>query len=213
MKARSACVGAVLVSLSAVGCGGGDPSSTATDQQPRPKVSSVHSQQEIPTEPVEIGHGREPQFFDSIEALVKASDLVLVGEVVNVVAGRKVEGFQYRVDEVRVTRSIKGRPIGPTVLVEELGWLNDTPWTLNDAAWAMPGDQAVMALVEKEGETWQGRTVYRLTSTQARFFFGSDDSLHANYLGHAAHDPFVEAQVQKGRNALLAQLASLTASE
>lgn len=212
INSKSALAFALLLPFSALACGAEESPDGTASQPPAAHVGSTATHNRLPTDPADIGHGREPLLFDSLAAMNEAADLVVVGDVVSVVPGRSVAGFQYRVNEMHVTQYIKGQPTDSNVLVEEVGWLGDEPWTFNDAAWASTGDKVIMALVKKEEETWEGRTVYRLASTQSRFFFDANGDLRSNYLEHAAPDPFVEAQLSKDRDALISDLIGLTAA-
>ena len=129
--------------------------------------------------------------------------MIVIGRVGDVVPGRSVEGFTYRVNEVEVETVLKGEVTASTLLVEEVGWLGDKSWSFNDAAWGSVGDVALMAVNKKDGESWQGQDVYGLASTQTRFFFRPDGTVESNRLSDHIHDPFITDQVAKGRDQLI----------
>ena len=127
MISKSALAFALLLPFSALACGAEESPDGTASKPPAARASSTATHNRLPTDPADIGHGREPLHFDSRAAMNEAADLVVVGDVVSVVPGRSVEGFQYRVNAVHVTQYIKGQPTDYSVLVEEVGWLGDEP--------------------------------------------------------------------------------------
>ena len=207
--------GTCLVLLSACSAGTGSQVGSAADAPAGPSAQILKSSgAALPSTPQGLGYGREPHLFDTLPEMVDTADLVVSGEVVGVTPGRKVNEFQYRVYEFAVERIFKGEPVAGSVLVEEVGWLEGAPWTFNHAAWAEPGDRAVVALIRKpEGEQFEGRPVYQLASTQSRFFLTPDGGVEDNYLTDAATDPFTAAQEKKTHKALLGDVEAAASPE
>lgn len=163
----------------------------------------------LPMKPSRIASARERDRFESLQGMVAASDLVIVASVQGVEAGRAIGELQFRADTLEIDQILKGEHKEPLLILEEAGWWDGEPWTFNHAAWAQPGDQVLVAVRKKEGESWKDNEVYVLASTQARFFLQPNGTVRDNYLSSApsAHaDRFVQAQAEKSVAQLLADV-------
>lgn len=96
----------------------------------------------------------EPE-FKTISDLVKASDAIIVGTVMNTNPGRVLAGLQYRAVSLQVDEVLHGTVSESSVVVEEIGWLlepGQDPIPTNPTARDAPakiGDQWLVALAFK----------------------------------------------------------------
>lgn len=208
MKNLSLVAAALLLPVTLAGCAQESQQASSAADRPVPKFSETVSSDTIrlPEVPEAMGEGREPQKFNTLAEMVAGADVIVIGRIVDVVPGRSVEGFTYRVNQVEVDTVLKGETTASTLLVEEVGWLGDKSWSFNDATWGAVGDVALMAVNKKDGESWMGRDVYGLASTQTRFFFLPDGTVESNRLSDDIHDPFITDQVAKGRDQLIGEV-------
>lgn len=179
----------------------------------RPQVAAESLRiRQLPMKPSSIADARERERFESLSGMVGASDVVLVGTVEDVQPGRSIGELQFRANTVRVDRILKGAYDQPSLILEEAGWWNGEPWTINHASWAQPGDRVLIAVRKKVYESWRDKDVYVLASTQSRFFLQQDGAVRHNYLADApsAHaDAFVRAQADKSAAQLLSDVAAV----
>lgn len=138
----------------------------------------------VPTTPVSSADAREVAHLQSVDEMIGTADLIVLGNVSKVRHGRaagapdetRIQMREVTLDHLTV---LKGEPNLQQVSFEELGWVNDRATSLNGSRYANEGDRVVVALVAEE---YQGRTIFRLASTQTRFFVTGSGRLEPNYL-------------------------------
>lgn len=102
-------------------------------------------------EPVEVA-ASGPRFAD-VAGLVGASDLVVVGTVVEIDNGRAITdpndptaGIRTQLASIDVTTVLLGDQHGPLVVEQEAILLDGTPLEVNGVAALVPGDEGLMFL-------------------------------------------------------------------
>lgn len=186
-SARAAALSATL--LVVAGCGDDDAAIGAADATSSQNVA-------LPTEPASSGAAREVFQIDSMQSLIDQSDLVILGYATAVVPGRNaghdVGGrLGFRDVTVEVQQVLHGNYTADTLTLEELGWKEGEPFTINEAAWAAPGDTMLMGLKATPNGSTEAGPRYILTSSATRFFLESDGDVQTNYLNPREAGPFV----------------------
>lgn len=131
---------------------------------------------ELATSPSTVAEAREADYFDDVQSLATAADLVVVGTVTGINPGRVVgppdEGDQirFRAVRVRVDRVLRGSVAagrGKSITIEEEGWTVDDGkgYLVNGVAWSERGDTGVYFLHLK---TDPGPPRYRLVASTGR---------------------------------------------
>lgn len=92
---------------------------------------------------------------------------------------------------VEVQRVLSGDYDGATLTLEELGWKEGEPFTINEAAWAAPGDVMLMGLQATPNGSTDAGPRFILTSSAARFFLTPDGEVDTNYLDQREANDFV----------------------
>lgn len=154
----------------------------------------------LPAKPKSSGAAREAYQVNSLKALVDKSDLVIVGRATDVKPGRnagtEIGGkLGFRDVTVEVQQVLHGKFGKPSLVLEELGWKDGEPFTINQAAWASKGDTMLMGLRLMNNAEEGAEPHYILTGTPARFFLKPDGQVDDNYLDeHEADEagPFVK---------------------
>ena len=204
-RAGQALVTATVLLVTACGSGG----IAATGTPSAPGTATAVAKGALPTEPASSGAVREVFPVDSLQALTEQSDLVVVGRATAVAAGRDAGSdvgghLGFRDVTVEIERVLHGTYDQPTLILEELGWKDGEPFTVNQAAWATTGDTMLMGV----RATLDGRASteprYVLTSSSARFFLAADGEVSDNF--RAGHG-------QQEANAFVRESAALTADE
>lgn len=179
----------IAISLLTVGgCRSGEPViAPSVPSAPVASVQPTHSSA-LPSAPMSSGAAREAFYIDSFQSLVDQSDLVIIGQASAVAPGRNagedIGGrLAFRDVTVQVQQVLHGTYLGDTLTLEELGWKEGEPFTVNHAAWAAAGDAMLMGLkATTNGATATGPR-YILTNSSARFFLEADGQVRDNFLG------------------------------
>jgi hypothetical protein len=182
--------------LSLAACGGNDTPLTAeTFGAAAPAaVASSGGSNVLPERPASSGSVREVYRVDSLRSLVDQSDLVIVGRATAVAPGRVVGkdiGGQlgFRDVSVQVEQVLHGTYKNPTLTLEELGWKDGQPFTINQASWANSGDTMLMGLKATTNGSTAAGPRYILTNMSTRFFLGPDGKVRDNYIDdHEKHE-------------------------
>lgn len=183
---------AAVLTLS--GCSGDVSTSTAAGDPP--PVASTPASPAIPRVPESSAVAREVFTVDSLESLVAQSDVVVVGRATAVIPGRTagddvVAQLQFRDVTVQLEQVLHGAYAEQTLTLEELGWKDGEPVTINNSAWAVPGDRMLMGLRATGNGSTEAGPRYILTSTASRFFLDPDGDVRDNYLDRQEASPFV----------------------
>lgn len=191
---RIATVGLVLT-LSACGV---PPPQPPSRQSPVAEVAARHVHG-LPTRPEESAFAREIYQVTSIAEMVELSDLVIVGGAIAIAfgrfAGEEVTGrLQWRDVGVEVEDVVHGDYDGITLTVEEFGWKDGVPATINWASWAQRGDRMLLGLKRSGNGDGIGGERFVLTSTATRFYLRPNGDVEHNYVrNNAAHQFALDA--------------------
>jgi hypothetical protein len=168
----------------------------------------------LPTRPEDSTLTREIYRVSSIAEMVDLSDLVLVGKAIAIAfgrsAGEEVTGrLQWRDVGVEVEDIIHGDYGGATLTVEELGWVDGVPTTVNWASWAQRGDRMLVGLKRSGNGVGIGGERFVLTSTATRFYLGTSGGVTHNYVRDGEASQFVLDAAALTVTALLREVRSL----
>lgn len=174
---------------------------------------SLGTEMPLADKPVSSAQAREVFAVNSFEALVTKSDIVIIGRAISISPGRTsgedVGGqLQFRDAAIAVETVLKGRYDAPTLTLEELGWNDGVPTTINDAAWAVPGDLMLMGLKATDNGRTSAGPRFILTSTASRFFLDDDGDVRDNYLSQQQASKFVSEAATLTKQQLLDQVTS-----
>lgn len=159
---RVAVLVCVAASLAVAGCGAspGTPTPAVNAGTPFvvPKSNTITS-------------AREVHQFESLRDMFHVSRLVVVGTVTKAQPGRIVapgqeDAFQMRALTVRVETVLKGDTPSP-LIVEEEGYIQGKPYSLNGSKWANPGARAVFFLMPNGQSVGD---IYVLANSHSRYF-------------------------------------------
>jgi hypothetical protein len=123
----------------------------------------------------------------SIAEMVRLSDLVVVGRAIAIAPGRSAgEGagtrLQWRDVGVEVEEVLHGDYRGITLTVEEFGWKDGVPTTINWASWAPRGDRMLLGIKRSANGDGIGGERFVLTSTATRFYLRPNGDVVHNYV-------------------------------
>lgn len=173
---------------------------------------SIQAQDRIasPSAPYEVpaisASAREVHSFTSVEAMADVAGLIVVGVVRDAKVGRTVaagqeDAFELRELTVEIEVVLKGPDKLKSIVVEEEGYFQGKPYSLNGSRWANPGARAIFFLVREVG-TEDER--YRLANSHSRFFFDGDRVVANNPSELAAYESATE---RLSESELLAQVS------
>lgn len=189
LRTRLVVLAAVAISLSA--CGNAADPNAAAKSDDLSSVAAKHVEG-LPRTPAAVGASRETARPDDLDDLVMLSDLVIVGTVVAEAPGRTAGSgvggqIQMRESAIVVEEVMAGDFTGATLTLEELGWMNGVPGTLNHATWAKQGDRILVALTRTENSGVRGDGLgiggptYILRHSSARFYLRPTGDVEDNY--------------------------------
>ena len=141
--------------------------------------------------------------YSTVEELVAASDLIVLGRVERVDEGRvftdpadPTAGIRTQLAELAVDQVLEGPPTRSVVVEEEATLLDGTPITVNGASPSTAGQRGVYFLITGSAET----AYHALIGPQGRYLIDGDS------LVTAAQDPLSTSLAARGLDGLLALL-------
>lgn len=215
MAAKKCCSAGLLlvaaVAVSALTACSGSATAGESPSADEPKITAAAS--DLPTEPASSGTAREVYTVETWDDVIATSDLVVVGQATSVAPGRgagsDVGGrLGFRDVEVHIEDVLAGSFDGTSLTLEELGWKEGQPFTVNQARWAMPGDRMLMGLkVTDNGASATGPR-YILTSSASRFFLDEAGEVSTNYLDSGQANSFVTSAADLSATELISAVAA-----
>lgn len=169
--AKSVAVLAIIIAVTFTACSNSDQGQSISDVRPDTiaTVSTWHYS------------------FDSLEAMVATSDLVVVGEVTAVSQGRLMNPddpsipTRYRLVTISIQEVIKGIYANSTVLMEEAGYVpNGASFEIDEMPWSNIGDVGIFFLAKYPDQP-EGH--YSQISPEGRLLTAIRDSDGAAQLG------------------------------
>jgi hypothetical protein len=220
MRARLASVAVLAGFVIAVGaCASTPEASNPSTPTPPPASSMSLTAAEVagrhvdglPTEALSSATGREVYSVTSVAEFVKLSGLVIIGTALavapGITVGEPTDGqLQWRDVGVEVEEVIHGTYNARTLTVEELGWHEGKPTTLNHASWARVGDRMRLGLRRTDRGDGIGGPRFVLTSTATRFYLTSDGQVDDNYVDDDEINTFVRDAAATSADDLLAEV-------
>lgn len=87
---------------------------------------------------------------------------------------------------------LHGDYVPSTLTLEELGWKDGIPFTVNYSSWAKPGDRMLLGLVITDNGMTSAGPRFILTSSATRFYLHDDGSVTGNYIDTDEDTRFVD---------------------
>jgi hypothetical protein len=141
----------------------------------------------LPTQPYASAFAPEVYLVTSLAEMVELSDLVIVGTAIAIAPGRSAgeevtARLQWRDVAVEVAQVLYGDYYEITLTVEEFGWMDGVPATINWSSWARLGDRMLLGLKGSSNGEGIGGERFVLTSTATRFYLRASGDVAHNYV-------------------------------